>query len=416
MFRWIAALLCVALWFVPASRAGGSQPITLDDAIARALASSSTLQAQEERVGGAEAGIRQSGTIPNPEIQAELENFAGSGPFRRLNDSELSVSISQTIERASKRQGRTAIAMSERDIAMIERDNSRLEVVTQARSFFYEASAAAAILAIRKGELESAKQIEEMALRRVRSARDPETVRLRAESRRIEAEGAVERALLAFETAKKNLASLWGNGSSEFVIQTEALYAAPAQIEDPQHTSSPNVLAKDAAARRAASKVELENANAGQDVTIGLGVRRFENGDDIAGIVSLSVPLAVFDANQGNIDQAAAELRAAKLDAVEARRATEREILTLRSIEKSARAETLAIRTLLLPRAEEALNLARRGYDAGAFSYLELAESQRALFDLRIREIEVLRELQVTVAALDRLWSRDISINQGQKS
>jgi len=61
------------------------------------------------------------------------------------------------------------------------------------------------------------------------------------------------------------------------------------------------------------------------------------------------------------------------------------------------------------------VRVARRGYDAGAFSYLELSESQRALLELRVREVEVLRELHINVAALDRLSSRDISINQGQE-
>lgn len=415
MFRIFAALSCVALWCAQVSQASEVQSITLDEVIARALKASTTLQAQEERIGGADAGIRQSRTMPNPELQAELENFAGSGPYKSLNDSEITVSVSQTIERSSKRDGRAAVAMSERDIAIIERDNSRLEVVTQARRLFFEACAAYAILGIRRDQLQSAKQIEEMALRRVLSARDPETVKLRAEMLRVEAEGAIERATIELDSAKKSLASLMGDPAAVINIETGAFYSVPEEFERHAVELSPEVRVKDAAARRAASKVELQNANAGSDVSVGLGVRRFESGNDIAGIVSLSVPLAVFDTNQGNIDQAAAEHRAATLDAVEARRSAEREALSLQTAVKNLRAEALAIRALLLPRAEEAVRVARRGYDAGAFSYLELSESQRALLELRVREVEVLRELHISVAALDRLSSRDISINQGQQ-
>ncbi len=414
-----AALVCAVSWCAPVALAGdaasgaGASPVTLKEAIARALGASAAVKAHEERIGGAEAGIRQSGALPNPEISAELENFAGSGPFKKLNDSELTLGISQRIERAGKRDGRVAVAQSERDIAAIERDAARLDAAADARRAFYDVCAAAALVKVRKAGLDSARQIEAMAARRVRSARDPLTVKLRAEILSAEAKGAHDRAVLALETAKRKLASMWGDPTATFSVDETALLAVPETDAPAPSDTSPDLKVKEAAARRAAAKVELENANARSDFSIGLGVRRFENGGDLAGVVSLSVPLAVFDGNQGNIEQAAAERRAAELDVVEARRAVEREALSLQGEVTNARAEALAIRADLLPRAEEALRAARRGYDLGAFSYLELSESQRTLNEIRAREVEILRDLQFALAALDRLASRDITTNEG---
>ena len=414
-----AALVCAVSWCAPVALAGdaapgaGASPVTLKEAIARALDASASVKAHEERIGGAEAGIRQSGVLPNPEINVELENFAGSGPFKDLNDSELTLGVSQRIERSSKRGGRAAVAQSERDIAVIERDTARLDAAAEARRAFYEVCAAAALLKVRKAGLDSARQIEGMAIRRVGSARDPVTVKLRAEILSTEAKGAHDRAVLALATAKRKLASLWGDAATAFTVDEAALFAVPESDAPAPSDTSPDLKVKEAAARRAAAKVELENANGRSDFSLGLGVRRFENGGDLAGVVSVSVPLAIFDSNQGNIEQAAAERRAADLDVVEARRAAEREALTLQNEVTSARAEALAIRKELLPRAEDALSAARRGYDLGAFSYLELSESQRTLNELRSREVEVLRDLQFALAALDRLASRDITTNEG---
>ncbi len=414
MSRWIAALLCAVWWCVASAVASDGKPVALKEAIARALDASAALMARDERVGGAEAGIGQSGVLPNPEIEVEFENFAGSGPFKNLDDSELTLGVSQRIERGGKRDGRVGVARAERDIAAIERDTARLDVVAEARRAFYEVCAATALLKIRKAGLDSARQIEAMAVRRVRSGRDPITVKLRAEIQSADARSAHDRATVALETAKKKLASLWGDPAAAFSVDEAALFSIPDADAAAQPEASPDVRFSEAAAKRAASRVELETANARSDLSVGLGVRRFENGGDLAGVVSLSVPLAIFDTNRGNIDQAAAEQRAAALDVVQARRAAEREALALQNEAKSARAEALAIRKELLPRAEEALRAARRGYDAGAFSYLELSESQRTLNDVRAREIDALRELQSALAGLDRLSSRDTSSNEGQ--
>ena len=420
MSRWThAALVCAFWWYAPAALAGdatpsvGARPVTLKEAIERALGASAAVKAREERIGGAEAGIRQSGALPNPEIDVELENFAGSGPFKDFDDSELTLGVSQRIERAGKRDGRVAVAQSERDIAAIERDTARLDAASEARRAFYEVCAATALLKVRKAGLDSAKQIEAMAARRVRSARDPVTVKLRAEIQSAEAKSAHERAALALETAKRKLASLWGEPAAAFTVEDAALFAVPDGDTPESGGASPDLKIKQAAARRAAAKVELENANARPDVSVRLGVRRFENGGDLAGVLSLSVPLAIFDVNQGNIDQAAAERRATELDVIDAGRLAEREALSVRNDVMSARAEALAIRKELLPRAEEALRAARRGYDLGAFSYLEVSESLRTLSTIRVREVEVLRDLHFALAALDRLASRDLTANEG---
>lgn len=415
MFRCLAALVSVALW--TSAHALAAEPsVTLTEAIARALNASPALRAREELVIGADAGIRQSGVLPNPEAELEVENFGGSGSFQGLDESEMTLAVKQRIERGDKRGARVAVAEAERDIAALDLDRSRLDVALEARRAFFEASAAAASVDIAKARLDSAVQIEGMARRRVQSARDPVTVKLRAEIQTGEARSAHAQAALALQSAKKRLAALWGDPDAQFRVDTSALFAAPDAGQARTALESVDVKAKEVAARRAASKVDLETANASSDVSVGLGVRRFESGGDLAGVFSLSVPLTIFDDNQGNIDRAAAERRAAELDVAEARVTSERERLSLENEAAQARAEATMIRKDLLPRAEQALRAARRGYDAGAFSYLELSESQRTLNELRTREVEALRRYHIALAGLDRLSGRPsaATLDQGQ--
>jgi len=62
--------------------------------------------------------------------------------------------------------------------------------------------------------------------------------------------------------------------------------------------------------RRAA--LRLEKARGVPDLTIGGGVRRFEQTDDEALVFSLTLPLPLFDRNQGGILGATAQLAKAR--------------------------------------------------------------------------------------------------------
>lgn len=361
--------------------------------------------------------MRQSGAFPNPTVDVEFENFGGSGRFSDIDQSELTLGLTQRIERSSKRESRVAVAQADRDAAALEHERMRLNVAFDAQKAFVELSAAQAELDNANARLKAASEIEAMAVRRVRTARDPITVKLRAEIQTAEARTARDQAVHDLHYAKRTLALLWSDPNAEFEVDSSALETPPADRPDLTSVVSPDVKAREIAAQRAARKVDLEQANARSDVSVGLGVRRFETGGDLAGVLSLSMPLAIFDDNQGNIDRAAAERRSADLDVADARWRYLTALVALEEEVARSRAELVALRSELLPRAKAALGAARRGYDAGAFGYQEIAEAQRLLNELSTREINALRTLHIASASLDRLSGRfaTAASNQGTK-
>lgn len=412
MFRFITvALVCAAAWSLvqaamaepaPGTRLRG---ITLEEAIARALDASPGLRAKDELVAGADAQVRQSGVWPNPTVEAELENFGGSGRFSDLDESELTLAVTQRIERGGKRAGRSSVAEADRDAAALERERMRLGVIFDARKAFVELFAAQAALDNAKVRLKAASEIEAMAARRVNAARDPVTVKLRTEIQTAEARTARDQAERDLHNAKRTMALLWGEPDTEFAIDATSLKVPPDAKGQPAQTS-PDIEARQIAVRRAEARLRLEQANARSDVSVGVGVRRFENGGDLAGVLTVSMPLAIFDSNAGNIDRAAAEHRAAELDVADIKQRHLAVIVHLEEEVARSRAELDAVRNELLPRAKSALAAARRGYDAGAFSYQEVAEAQRVLNELMGREVAALRTLHIAHADLDRTNGR----------
>lgn len=406
MFRYItAALACaVAIGLAEAGETKSSRAITLDEAVSRAIEASPSLQARGELVAGADAQVRQSGVLPNPTVDAELENFAGSDRFSDLDESELTLSLTQRIERGGKRAGRVAVARADRESAGLDRERTRLDVVFEARKAFIEVVAAEAALDNADARLKAASEIEAMAARRANAGRDPVTAKLRAEIQTADARSARERAERGLRSAKVRLALLWGEPGDDFKVDASSLKLPAGDSKKGVPSASPDVAAREIAARRAAAKVELEEANARSDVSLGFGVRRFENGGDLAGVLTFSVPLAVFDDNEGAIERARAERRAAELDVTDAARRFQAALVVLEEEAVRSHAESEVLRKELLPRARSALAAARRGYAAGAFSYLEVAEAQRVLNELAEREVDALRTLHVAQASLDRLW------------
>lgn len=412
MFRFITvALVCAAAWSLvqaamaepaPGTRLRG---ITLEEAIARALDASPGLRAKEELVAGADAQVRQSGVWPNPTVEAELENFGGSGRFSDLDESELTLAVTQRIERGGKRAGRSSVAEADRDAAALERERTRFGVIFDARKAFVELFAAQAALDNAKVRLKAASEIEAMAARRVNAARDPVTVKFRTELQTAEARTARDQAERDLHNAKRTMALLWGGPDTEFAIDATSLKVPPDAKGQPTQTS-PDIEARQIAVRRAEARLQLEQANARSDVSVGVGVRRFENGGDLAGVLTVSMPLAIFDSNAGNIDRAVAEQRAAELDVADIKQRHLAAIVRLEEEVARSRAELDAVRNELLPRAKSALAAARRGYDAGAFSYQEVAEAQRVLNELMGREVAALRTLHIAHADLDRTNGR----------
>ena len=68
-----------------------------------------------------------------------------------------------------------------------------------------------------------------------------------------------------------------------------------------------------------------------------------------------------------------------------------------------ARNEYEAVRTQMLPKADQALAFTRRGFEAGRFSFIALAQAQRTLFDLRKRSVDAAARYHTILVEVERL-------------
>lgn len=392
-------------------------PLTLQEALNRAIDSDPGLRAAEAGVDAALGGVRQARTRPNPELSAEVENFNGAGELRGFDGAESTFSLSQEIELGGQRRARVRLADRELHGAELDRMLRGLDLLRDVQTAYYDALAAQELVAIARERLVTAEALERSVARRVAAARDPLMAGARAQAGVAEARIAVTRAEAEAATARARLASYWGGEDGFSLIQADfALPAATDHAHALDPNQAPDIARLSTERERLDAAARLERSLSYQNPTLSLGYRRFEDHDgDGALVAGFSIPLGIFNRNQGSVARAQAEQRRAEYDLQAGRRAIAREFAAL---ERALSSDATAVRSTeqdVIPQAERALSLAQDGYNRGAFSYLDVLEAQRALSDARQTRVEALRSYHSNEAALDRLTARFAAVLPGQE-
>lgn len=385
-----------------AAPASLSSPLTVEQAVARALAASPATGAAAQSVLAARAARLQAGVLPTDQLEVDVENpVSTNGAFR---DTELTVALARTFERGGKRQARIAVA--EREIAVAEANAlvRRLELARSVERAFVDALIADARIVAAASQLEIERLLSAEAERRVRGYKDPLFVRTRAGARVAEATVNLTRAQMVRDGAYAALASLIGADAASLRLDEDG-FLRPSAIDARRFAVADLALAS-AEIERADALIALERARAVPDYTIRGGVKVRRDTKDLGVVGGIAFPLGKGRANRGNVERALADRERVRLEAEALRRERIRQIAALRAQAEAARAEARAIETEVLPRLQRALNEVREGYNRGGFSFADIQDQARALFEARGRLVEALVRHHETRVELDRLTGR----------
>ncbi|MCB0334464.1 MAG: TolC family protein, partial [Bdellovibrionales bacterium] len=203
---------------------------------------------------------------------------------------------------------------------------------------------------------------------------------------------------------KRNLASLW-NGTvgdvGELVSSSQAEEGEDFKALEVQ--SFPRLRVQSLHIAVAKRGLDRERAQAIPDLTLSGGYRRFEETDDGAFVAGLSIPLPIFNRNEGRIAQANSEVSASQALLQKETVATKAELDSLVQLRAVLQQERSIIETSLLPNSKKGLEQMREAYRLGRVGYLDLVDSQQAYFDTRIRAAENLFSLNDNDAKLKAL-------------
>ena len=381
-FALAAAIIAASI----STHAWAQETMTLEEALAMAGVedSSDEQPSSNPRVYGpqaeevaARAAIDQARLRPNPQLSVEVEDFAGSGAFSGLRSTEYTLAIGQQIELGGKRRARIESAEGSARLAGLSRDLARADLALAVRQRFVEAVAAAQRLELANEIVERSRELARIANVLVEVGREPPLRAMRARAALAEAEAELQAAQAADLAARQALAALWVSGRPNPVVSNVfpdlAPPLAPLGSEDPLQ-----LRIADARTSFAEAEIARERSLGVPDPTLSAGVRRFQESNDQAFIVGISIPLPFRNRNQGNIAAAEAQYRAASASEAIAEADYRVEFERTRTLYLAAETRVETLSSASLPQAEEALRLVEIGYRNGRFPLIEVLAAAEA--------------------------------------
>jgi cobalt-zinc-cadmium efflux system outer membrane protein len=367
-------------------------------------------------VRSGEARALQAGLFPNPEIEVEVEEFGGEGELSDFDAAETTVQLSQLIELAGKRSKRRQVAALERDLAGWDYETKRLDVLTEVTTAFVDVLATQERVALNEELVRLAKQVVDTVAERVRAGKVSPMEEAKAKVALAATQIQLERATRGLETARKGLAVTWGTASPTFEKvdgKLDAIVPIPSIEALAKRTpKNPDIARWATEVEQRQAAVELEDAGRIPDLTLGGGVKYFNETDDNAFLMSLSLPLPLFDRNQG----AALEARHRLAKAKEDRHAAEVQISSALAEAYQALATSFAeadsLKNDVVPQAQAVFEGTNEGYREGKFDYLSVLDAQRTLFEAKGQYIEALATYHTAVAAVERLTGEPLSASK----
>jgi len=384
--------------------------LSVDEAVALAVASNPATRASGQALLSARAGRVQAGVRPVDQLEVDVENpVSTNGLFQ---DTELTVALARTFERGGKREARIAVAEREIDVAEANALVRRLDLARSVERAFVDALIADARIVAAASQLEIERTLAAEAERRVRGYKDPLFVRTRAGARVTEALVNLKRAEAVRDGAYAALAAMIGADPKAMRLD-EAGFLRPPAI-DARAVADADLAVATAEIARADAVIALERARSVRDYTIRGGVKVKRETNDVGLVGGIVLPLGAGRANRGNIERALADRERVRLEAEALRLERTRQIASLRAQAEAARAEARSIEADVLPRLQRALNEVREGYNRGGFGFDDIQDQARALFEARNRMVEALVRHHETRVELDRLTGRfaNLEINR----
>lgn len=368
--------------------------LTLADALSLALSRNPALAAAAFEIRAAQGRALQAGLLPNPELSLEAENLFGPGELRGFDAAETTLSLSQVLEPAGKRPKRAKVASLESDLAKWDYEARKADVLAETAKSFIDVLEAGERAALAEELRRLAEQVLETVSQRVDAGKVPPLEETRAGIALANSRIEVERARRALEAARKRLAVAWGGATAAFdraVGTLENVQPVPPVEELAEGIlRNPDLARWDTELARRRADLAFQEAGRFPDLTLGGGIRDFRETGDRAFVLGGSVPIPLFDRNQGEILAARHRLAKAERDRAAAEARVRADLAQAYGALSASAAEVEALKTAVLPAARSVFDAAGEGYRQGKFGLLEVLDAQRILFDARGRYLSAL--------------------------
>ena len=380
--------------------AAAAEPLSLAKAIELALEGNPEVAAAKRQWEATEGQVLQGRSRPNPELAYSLEDT-------RSKTRTQSWQLNLPVELGGKRAARTKAAEKTREQAQAQLAELQATVRANVAAAYFDVLTAQERLVLARDSAALAKSSTDTVSKRVAAGKVSPVEESKA--RVAEAGVRVELAQAASEqrNALSRLFALLGRIDAPYTVlegKAENLPSVPSLADlQPLISSAPGVVLARIEVDRREALTALEQSKRVPDVTVSVGMQRSNETQRNVLLFGVSVPLPVFDRNQGNLlealkleDKARDELQAASVR-------LHSEVAQGQERLSTIIAEVQSLQQDVLPGAKSAYDAATIGFENGKFNFLEVLDAQRTYFTAKSQYLKALGEAHRAAADIDRL-------------
>jgi cobalt-zinc-cadmium efflux system outer membrane protein len=383
--------------------------ITLEQAIELALAHSHTLKAARTQIQQNQAQEITASLRPNPTLAWDALFLPTFSP-QNFNSNNLSntqqfdVGASYLIERGGKRHRRIDAAGDTTAVTRYQVDDSERTLIFNVGQQFIDAQLAQSVLDFAVKDLKSFEETVKISEDRYRVGDISEGDLLKIQLQLLQFQTDVAGAEVAKVQALANLRQLLGFDAvaADYEVEGELAYQPVAVHLDDLRLRAlkqrPDLLAALQSIRAAQSQIALAKANGKVDLTAGLAYSHVSDESSLS--ANFSIPLPIFDRNQGEI----ARTRFALTQSQENAEAASDLVLTdVRNNYEGLSTNQKIVQLYLngyLKKAQDSRDISEYAYRRGAASLLDFLDAERSYRSTQLAYRQALATYLISIEQL----------------
>jgi cobalt-zinc-cadmium efflux system outer membrane protein len=393
-----------------------AQALDVQTAISKAIAADPRLTAGGLDVEAAHGAVVQAGKHPNPEASIEVENFAGSGDFSGFEASEVTLGVQQKFERGGKRSARLLEAYGKEDVANAQFAILRREVAAQTRIDFVAVLAGMATVDLLARSVKRLEALVPQLEKRLAAGASLKADVARGQLAAGRARVGLEKARSQVRGLKQQLVANWNGSLSDAdsisgQLRHNGHRSLPLAELLPLLDRHPAIRAWDAVWAERSGNVSVQHSLAVPDVTVGAGVRRLGESDDVAFVFTGSIPLPIHDRNEGNIITSQAQLDKVRFEREAARRALKRKLIEAHGELQAECLESQKLFDAVVPAGRVAADDIVNTFEQGRLTAKDVLDGYSALLDVEQLQIEADARCHAAEVKVETLVARKPWVN-----
>lgn len=388
---------------MPTADASTGSVLTLADAESLALAAHPAMREAEGMVRAARGEWLQVGLRPNPQIGYmgnEIGDEGHAGMQGGYVSQEFVTADKLGLSRAAAQRG---IGAAEQRL-----ERTRLQVVTTVRTYYYETLVAERGLAFAQQLEQIGTQALQASELRLKALEGTQAAVLQSQVEADSANLLVIQAENRRDAARRRLASILG-AVERAQSPLEDAFSAPLPALDWEAirsrlmAESPELAELRYNVERARWAVQRAVAGRVPNVTVMSGAQYDYASEFAMANVQVSLPVPIFDRNQGGISQASGELAAAQAALDSRELALTQQLAAAMSDYNTASRRVEKFTASILPAARQSLDLVSKAYEQGELEYLDILNTQRIYAEKNLAYLDDLETAWKKWAEIDGL-------------